>query len=368
VGLREAPFVNWMIAMINSRPLIALLLVGGAGMRLWPISSEDRPKQFLKLFADRSLFQATLTRVARAEVDEVVIVTGQAYAALVKEQIAELGLRSPHLLLEPIRRDSAAAIAASVAWVQQNLGANAIVAVLPSDHFIPDTAAFARAMNQAAALASDSWLVTFGIRPTAPTTEYGYIQRGKPLAIAGVEIACKVAKFHEKPNRDVAESYLRDGNYDWNSGIFIFTAETFAAEASKHMPDIWETAKEAVTRGERNEGALSFDADAFARARKSSIDYALFEKSDRVAVIPVDFAWHDIGNWGSAYDAFHAEPDANVVIGDALLDEVTGTIVVADGVKVVVCGMSDIVVIASKEGTFVAPRSRAAEIKRLLGG
>jgi mannose-1-phosphate guanylyltransferase len=161
---------------------------------------------------------------------------------------------------------------------------------------------------------------------------------------------------------------LRDGNYDWNSGIFIFTAETFAAEAMKHMPDIWETANEAVTRGKRNEGALAFDADAFARARKSSIDYALFEKSDRVAVIPVDFAWHDIGNWGSAYDAFHTEPDANVVIGDALLDEVTGTIVVADGVKVVVCGMSDTVVISSKEGTFVAPRSRAAEIKRLLGG
>jgi mannose-1-phosphate guanylyltransferase len=174
-------------------------------------------------------------------------------------------------------------------------------------------------------LATDGWLVTFGIKPTAPTTEYGYIQRGMPLGVAGVEAACRVAKFHEKPQRDVAESYVRDGSYDWNSGIFIFTAETFAAEAMKHMPDIWEAANEAVL----------FHADAFARARKSSIDYALFEKSDSVAVIPVDFAWHDIGNWGSAYDAFHTEPDANVVVGDAMPDDVSGTIVVANGVKVV---------------------------------
>lgn len=354
--------------MTDRRPVVALLLVGGAGTRLWPISSDARPKQFLKLFADRSLFQATLARVAKAGVDEIVIVTGQAHAALVKEQIAELGPGPAHVLLEPCRRDSAAAIAAGVAWVKENLDPGAVVAVLPSDHFIPDAPAFGKSLKQAAALASDGWLVTFGIRPTAPTTQYGYIQRGAPLGIPGMDVACKVAKFHEKPEREVAEGYLRNGNYDWNSGIFVFAADAFAAQAAQHMPDIWGTAQHAVANGSVGADGFSLDAEAFAAARKSSIDYALFEKSDRVAVIPVDFAWHDIGNWGSAYEAFYTEPGANVVVGAALLDDVSGSIVVADGQKVIVCGMSDVVVISSKEGTFVAPRSKAAEIKRLLGG
>lgn len=354
--------------MIDGHSVIALLLVGGAGTRLWPISSDAHPKQFLKLFADRSLFQATLARVAGAGVNEVVVVTGQAHAAVVKDQIAELGSGHSHLLLEPCRRDSAAAIAAGTAWIKQSTGANAVVAVLPADHFIPDTEAFARALKQAAALAREGWLVTFGIRPATPTTEYGYIQRGTPLGVPGIETACKVARFHEKPRREVAEAYLRDGNYDWNSGIFVFTAEAFSGEAAQHMPDIWEAVNQAVASGRRNEEAFAFDADAFGRVRKSSIDYALFEKSDRVAVIPVDFAWHDIGNWGSAYEAFRTNAGANVVAGDVVLDDVSGTIVVADGVKVVVCGMSDVVVVSSKDGTFVAPRSKAAEIKRLLGG
>jgi mannose-1-phosphate guanylyltransferase/mannose-6-phosphate isomerase len=354
--------------MIDQSGMVALLLVGGAGTRLWPISADAHPKQFLKLFADRSLFQATLTRVAGAGVTDVVVVTGQAHTAVVQEQIAELGYGHSHLLLEPCRRDSAAAIAAGVAWTKQTIGPSAVIAVLPSDHFVPDTAAFARSLKQAAALARDGWLVTFGIRPTSPTTEYGYIQRGAPLGSSAIETACKVARFHEKPTRDVAEAYLRDGNYDWNSGIFVFTAETFAQEAAQHMPDIWEGANQAVGSGRPEGDSLALDADAFARVRKSSIDYALFEKSDRVAVIPVDFAWHDIGNWGSAYEAFRAEEgSSNVVVGDALLDDVSGTIVVADGVKVVVCGMSDVVVVASCQGTFVAPRSRAAEIKRLIG-
>ena len=134
------------------------------------------------------------------------------------------------------------------------------------------------------------------------------------------------------------------------------------------MPDIWEAVNQALASGRRNEEAFAFDADAFRRVRKNSIDYALFEKSDRVAVIPVDFAWHDIGNWGSAYEAFRMDAGANVVAGDVVLDDVSGTIVIADGVKVVVCGMSDVVVVSSKEGTLVAPRSKAAEVKRLLGG
>lgn len=167
--------------MTQPSPVVALLMVGGAGKSLWPISNEARPKQFLKLFADRSLFQSTLARVAGVGADEILVITGQAHAGQVKDQISELGNLPSYLLLEPGRRDSAAAIAAGVAWVKQNVKEDAIIAALPSDHFIPDTAAFPRALAQAAAIARAGWLVTFGIRPTAATTEYGYIQRGAPL-------------------------------------------------------------------------------------------------------------------------------------------------------------------------------------------
>jgi mannose-1-phosphate guanylyltransferase/mannose-6-phosphate isomerase len=357
---------GYRVLKMDSRPLIALLPVGGAGTRLWPVSNNSHPKQFLKVFADRSLVQATLTRVDDAGVDGIVMVTGQDQAALLKEQVAELAFSHVRLLLEPCRRDSAAAIAAGVAWIRQTIAQNAVIAVLPADHFIPDQAKFTSFLRQAAALASEGWLVTLGIRPTAPTSEYGYIQRDTQLAVPGIDLAYKVARFHEKPSRVVAEAYLRDGNYDWNSGIFVFSVETFVTEATRHMPDVWEAVQHAVANGRPGEDTFSFDERAFASARKSSIDYLLFEKSDRVAIIPVDFAWHDIGNWSSAYDAFHSHNAGNVVSGDVVLDDVSGSIVIADKVKVIVSGLRDVVVACSKEGTFVASRSNAPAIKRLL--
>src|SRR5215204_1837581 len=346
--------------MIDGQKIIALLLVGGAGTRLWPVSTEAHPKQFLKLFGDRSLFQNTLERLSATAVDEIVIVTGAAQVLTVREQIAELGVSAPYLLLEPCRRDSAAAISAGVAWIRQEIASKAIIAVLPADHYIPDAGQFAVALRRGAKLAAQDWLVTFGIEPRHPTTEYGYIQNGGRLAGAADGTAFTVAKFHEKPMREVAEAYLRAGNYYWNSGIFVFGADFFAQQAAHHMPDIWEPAVAAVAEGKRQNGALAADAEAFQRARQSAIDYALLEKCERVAVVPVDFEWHDIGSWGSVYQAFTREQDQNLILGDVVLDDASGALVIADQVKVVVCGLHDVVVIASRHGTLVAPRSKAA--------
>jgi mannose-1-phosphate guanylyltransferase/mannose-6-phosphate isomerase len=354
--------------MIDGRPVVALLLIGGAGIRLWPLSGAVRPKQFLKLFGERSLLQATLARLAAAAVDHVVAIAGAAHASLAEEQAAELEGPCPHLLLEPEARDSAPAVAAGVAWIRREIAANALVLVVPADHLIPDSDAFAAAIARGAALAAGGWLVTFGVRPTAPTSEYGYIQRGAPLGSAAGDQGYQVAKFHEKPRRETAEAYLSEGGYDWNSGIFLFALGSFAVEAEQHMPDIWEAAMRAVERG-HHDGAFHLDREAFVAAPKNSLDYALMEKSNRVAVVPVDFAWHDIGNWGSAYDAFSSGDAANVVSGDAVLDDdVSGALVIADGVKVVVTGLQDVIVVASPRGTFVAPRAKAGEIKRLLAG
>jgi mannose-1-phosphate guanylyltransferase / mannose-6-phosphate isomerase len=350
--------------MIDGRHVVALLPVGGAGSRLWPLSAEARPKPFLKLIGPRSLYQMTLARLVVAAVDEVVVVANAGLEALIRDQAAEIGAPPPTLLFEPFARDSGPAVAAGVAAVLQRHSADTIIIAAPGDHLIPDQDSFAHAVAAAARVAVDDWLVTFGIRPTTASTEYGYIQRGSPLV--GPEVAFEVARFHEKPRQGLADTYLREGGYDWNSGIFVFAAGWFAREAERHMPELWSAVVQAVAAGERQGGKIVLDADAFRRADKISLDYALLEKSRRVATIPVSFGWSDIGNWSSIYDALQKNSSGNATTGEAVLRDVSNTLVVADGVKVVVVGMEDTIVVSSPQGTFVAPRSRAAEIKGLV--
>jgi mannose-1-phosphate guanylyltransferase/mannose-6-phosphate isomerase len=349
--------------MIDGRRVVALLPVGGAGSRLWPLSAAAVPKPFLKLLGPQSLYQMTLARLAASAADEVIVIANAKLESLIRDQAAEIGRPLPGLLLEPFPRDSGPAIAAGVAAVLQGHPAETIVIAAPGDHLIPDRDAFARAAADAGRVASADWLVTFGIQPTAPSTEYGYIQRGAPLA--GPEGAFEVASFREKPEQSVAETYLRDGGYDWNSGIFVFTAGLFAKEAERHMPRLWSAATRAVANGQQQGGRIALDAEAFGHADKTSLDYALLEKSQRVATIPVSFPWSDIGNWSSIHDALPRDASGNVTTGDAVLRDVSNTLVVADGMKVVVIGMEDTIVVSSPQGTFVAPRSRAAEIKGL---
>ena len=350
--------------MIDGRRVVALLLLGGAGSRLWPASTDACPKPFLKLLGPRSLYQMSLSRLSAAGVDEIVSVANSALEQIIRGQAAEIGHPPPALVLEPFPRDSGPAIAAGVAAVLQRDPPETVVLAAPGDHLIADESAFSRALADAARVALDDRLVTFGIRATAASTEYGYVQRGKPLA--GLGGAFAVEKFHEKPQRGIADGYLRGGGYDWNSGIFVFTAGLFAREAERHMPAIWSAATHAVAAQQQGSATIVLDRDAFGRAPKTSIDYALFEKSERVATIPVSFAWSDIGNWNSVHNALPRDPSGNAAAGDAVLRDVSGTLVVADGVKVVVVGMDDVIVVSSPRGTFVAPRSRAAEIKGLV--
>jgi mannose-1-phosphate guanylyltransferase/mannose-6-phosphate isomerase len=350
--------------MIHGRRVVALLPVGGAGSRLWPLSADALPKPFLKLIGPRSLYQMTLARLAAATVDEVVVIANATLDPLVRDQAAEIGKPTPKLLLEPFARDSGPAIAAGTAAVLLEHSTDTIVIATPGDHLIPDPEAFARAAADAIRLASADWIVTFGIRPTSASTEYGYIQRGS--ALAGSEGAFEVARFREKPRQSLAEAYLHDGSYDWNSGIFVFAAGLFAKEAERHMPKVWAAAVRAVATGERQGGRIVLDAEAFGQADKISLDYALLEKSPRVATIPVSFEWSDIGNWSSVHAALQGDSSGNAVTGDGVLRDVSNTLVVANGVKVVVVGMEDVVVVSSPQGTFVAPRSRAAEIKGLV--
>lgn len=348
-----------------STPVIALLLLGGAGKRLWPLSSEQRPKQFLKLFGERSLFQLTVERIRAAGAEEIVIVTNDAFEQTAIEELRELAPGRVRLVLEPMRRDSGPAIAAGVAYIMREHGPDAIVAVFPADHLIPDVAHFAATLARGAGVASERWITTFGIKPTVPSTEYGYIQRGGAL---GAPDCFEVARFHEKPRAELAAAYLRDGNFDWNSGMFVFSGATFADEAAAHMPDIWDSARRAVARGTAADRRLVLASEDFAAARQTSIDFALMEKSRRVAVVRADFAWSDIGNWNSIYENHDKDAQANVVLGGARVLDTERSLVIAEGAPLAVCGLQDMIVVCGPGGSFVAPRTRAAAVKTLLEG
>ncbi len=347
----------------NMTGVHAVLLSGGGGTRLWPISTETRPKQFLRLFGQLSLFQLTLERVKDCGITFIHVLTNSDYAREVQTQAAERGIEVA-LILEPIRRDSAPAIAAGVAALIDDYGEDIVAVVLPCDHLIPNHTAFAAALRDAVAVARAGLLVTFGITPTSPSSEYGYIRQGEALAVA--TDVFRAEAFREKPDLATAKSYLASGQYYWNSGMFVFGATYFAREASAHMPEVWKAASEAVTLGKKSPQRLLLHADAFGQAEKISIDYALFEKSNVVALLPRSFAWSDVGNWSSVHAALPHDAYGNAVCGDALINESRNTLVYADGVSVIVLGLSDTVVIASSEAVFVAPKNRAAEVKTFL--
>jgi mannose-1-phosphate guanylyltransferase / mannose-6-phosphate isomerase len=297
------------------------------------------------------------------------IVANAAHEALLRKQAAAVGHDNPHLLLEPVRRDSAAAIAAGVAFAARRFGAESLIAVMPCDHLIPDVSAFSKTLEEGFDLARIGFLGTFGIIPTWPSPEFGYIQSGEP--IAGHATARRVAMFHEKPSPERAGGYLAAGGYAWNSGMFVFKAGAFTAEAQQHMPEIQEPISESVSKARHEKSSSFLDPDSFARSRKTSIDYALFEKSDRVGVVPAGFAWSDVGTWNAVHEALTSSGDdaaaANARIGDVTLKDASGCLAIAEpGTRLVLIGLEDVVAITTPQGTFVAPRARAAEIKAII--
>lgn len=351
--------------MTDGPRAIGVLLVGGSGTRLWPLSSADRPKQFLRLFGDRSLYQKTLGRMRACPLAAVAAVVNERHLRHIEEQSQELGFAAPALVVEPTARDSGPALAAAAAWISSTYGPQTVVVAAPSDHLITDEQDFARQVARAIELARSGWIVTFGIRPTFASSEYGYIARG--AKIAGHAGGFAVTKFHEKPARKIAEAYVAHGGYDWNSGILVFLAGVFAEEAERHMPELWAAVRQAVDKGARRDSALRLDAEAFSAARRISIDHALMEKCERVAVIPVTFEWSDVGSWDAVYHALEKDEAGNVVRGDAVLSDSSGTLVIADAVKVAMTGLKDMAVVCSRDGVFVAPRAGAAAVKTLVG-
>ncbi|WP_245321999.1 mannose-1-phosphate guanylyltransferase/mannose-6-phosphate isomerase, partial [Bradyrhizobium sp. LTSPM299] len=337
-----------------------LIMCGGAGTRLWPASREVHPKQFLSLFGTRSTFQETLLRVSDAAVFECpIVITNEAYRFMVLEQLAEIG-READVLLEPMRRDSGPAIAASAVFAQSR-DKDAIVLALAADHLLRDTDAFVAACRAGLVAAETGRIVTFGVKPERPATEYGYINPGE--VVAGEVRA--VAKFVEKPDAATAASYI-DAGYLWNSGNFMFRAAMLLDEYRNVDADSIASVEESVAKAGHDLGFVKLDAQAFAAAKAISIDYAVMEKTAHAAVVPVACGWSDIGSWRQVWELSDKDSQGNAARGAAVFEDSRNCNVTTDRALVALEGVDDLVVVATQDAVLVSRQQNANGLKRLV--
>jgi mannose-1-phosphate guanylyltransferase/mannose-6-phosphate isomerase len=339
--------------------LIPVLLCGGSGTRLWPLSRTHLPKQFLRLAGDRSLLQDTVLRTKGLSAERVVAVAGDDHRFLLAEQLREIGAEAD-ILLEPCARNTAPAIAAAARWAQRS-APDALMLVLPSDHLIANDAAFREAVAAGVQHAREGRLVTFGIVPTRAETGYGYIRRGSSVA-AGYA----VERFVEKPDAETAAAYLASGEYTWNSGMFLFRADVFLRALGSHAPAIADAAARALDNAARDLDFVRLDKASFAASPSDSIDYAVMEKADGVVVIPLDAGWNDIGAWDALLAIGDADAAGNRAVGDVLTHDSSGCYARASSRLVALVGMNDTVVVETADAVLVADKSRAQEVKHIV--
>ena len=334
-----------------------VILCGGAGTRLWPESRGDRAKQFLPLTSAQSLFQQTLARTpAEAGFAPPIILCGDGHVAVVRDQ---MGAGEASLLVEPMPRNTAAAIALAVARAD----AETLLLVMPSDHVIADVVAFHAAISKGARLAQQDWIVTFGITPDAPETGFGYIASGAALGGADDHGGFAVDRFIEKPPLADAQTMLAAGGYSWNAGIFLFRAGRMRDAMLTHCRAIFEAADRAVAAGMIDGDALYADAVHFAQAPSDSIDYAVMEKDDRVAVVPASMGWSDLGSWQAVHALAPKDAAGNAVTGDAFLHDSHGNLVRTGGKRVSLVGMDNVAVIVDGDDILVMPLDRSQDVR-----
>ena len=338
--------------------IVPVILSGGSGTRLWPMSRPEMPKQLLALTAEETMLQLTAKRAHGEAFAAPIVVANARHADHIDEQLHAVGAAPQAVILEPVARNTAPAIALAALAAK---GEEALL-VMPSDHVIADVAAFHAAIEAAMPLVADGWQVTFGITPDAPETGYGWIKVGEPLA-NGVH---RVARFVEKPIRERAEEMLASGDHAWNGGIFLFRADIFLGALAAHAPGMLTATQDAMSKARRDGVRIYPDAEAFGASPSDSIDYAVMERAERVAVVPVAMGWSDVGSW----DALHAISDrdaaGNVHRGDVLAIDTQDCLIRSDGIRIAAVGVSDLIVVASGNDVLILPRGRSQEVKKLI--
>ena len=342
--------------MIELQPV---LLSGGSGTRLWPLSREAYPKQFLPLVGDDTLLQATWRRVAPLSSAAPLVVANEEHRFLVAEQLRVIGAPQARIVLEPVGRNTAPAIAAA-ALIAAADGGDPLLLVLPSDHVVRDPDAFRAAVRKAAPAAEAGALVTFGIVPQAPETGFGYIQ-----AERGGEGVRKVLRFVEKPDAATAQGYLDAGDHYWNSGMFLFRASRFLDELGRHRPDILAAARAASAHVDPDGEFLRLDREAFAASPAESIDYAVMEKTDAAMVLPVDIGWNDVGSWSALWDVSEQDGDGNAHHGDVIAVDSRNSYAYARRLVALV-GVDDLVVVETDDAVLVAAKDKVQEVKQVV--
>jgi mannose-1-phosphate guanylyltransferase/mannose-6-phosphate isomerase len=342
--------------------IVPVILCGGSGTRLWPLSRTANPKQLLGLTGDNSLLQETLLRLEglAPEPAAPIVVCNEAHRFLVASQLQALGITGARLILEPVGRNTAPAVSLAALEAMAEWGEGVLLLVLPADHVVTRPAAFVAAVEAALPGARAGALVTFGVQPTRPETGYGYIEAG-PAESPGVH---PIHRFVEKPNADTARRYVAAGNYLWNSGMFLFQASAWQRELAAHAPDI-AAAVQAAPRP-RSGDTVTVDAVAFGACRKESIDYAVMEKTARGTVVRLDAGWDDVGSWAALRDVSTQDDHGNALRGDVVAIDSRGCLVRADSRLVGVVGLDDCIVVETADAVLVAPVARAQEVKRLV--
>ena len=338
-----------------------VILSGGAGTRLWPLSRAVMPKQLLPLVSDKTMLQETALRVADwPELQAPVVVCGNEHRFMVAEQMREAGVSPLGILLEPVGRNTAPAVAAAANFLLA-IDPEAVMLVLPADHVITDRAAFAVAVQQAATLVGQGALATFGIVPTGPETGYGYIHRG---AASGAGFA--VDRFVEKPDRATAESFLADGNYYWNSGMFLFRAGTYLEELAAFKPDIASAAEAAVRLGYRDLDFCRLDEASFSACPSDSIDYAVMERTSHAVVVPADIGWSDVGSWSALWEVQQQDGERNATRGDVYMDGVSNSLIRAESRIVAAIGVKDIIIVETNDAVLVVHKDSVQRVKQVV--
>jgi len=340
-----------------------IILSGGTGSRLWPLSRSLFPKQLLALAGEHSLIQDTVLRSKGADFAPPLIVCNTEHRFLIAEQMRQAGITPQGIVLEPVGRNTAPATAIA-ALILADKHPESLMLLMPADHIVRNRTAFLQAVDRAAAAARQDNLVTFGISPDAPETGYGYIRRG--AALKGLTDSFAVARFVEKPDAATAAGYLASGDYSWNSGMFLFKASVFLAELERLEPEMLAHCREALAKGGKDLDFFRLDNTAFAKAKAISIDYAVMERTDKAVVVPVEMGWSDIGSWEALWATATRDASGNATKGDVLQHGTRNSYLRSEGPLIAAVGIEDVVVVATQDAVLVSHKSASQDVKRIV--
>ncbi|WP_367161318.1 mannose-1-phosphate guanylyltransferase/mannose-6-phosphate isomerase (plasmid) [Kozakia baliensis] len=349
--------------MATSPSIVPVILSGGSGSRLWPVSRGSYPKQFWPLLTDKTLLQETALRGQNAALSAPIVVCNAEHRFIIAEQLREAGIADARIVLEPVGRNSAPAIAAAAFLVAEQ-DPDAVLWIMAADAAITDANALRTALQSAVSAANAGRIVTFGMKPTKPETGYGYIERGDE--IAGIPNVYSVAQFVEKPNAEKAQALVADGRYLWNSGMFVAQARTFLSETEAYEPQVYENVRRAVAERHTDMDFERLEAASFGAAPDISVDYAIAERTKLAAVVPGDFGWSDIGSWDALWELSPKDEDGNATYGDVFLDRAKNCYVRSDGIVATVAGVEDLIVVVTQDAVMVSHRDRAQDVKHMV--